>query len=166
MLALFLGGLTLLTPVASATIALLDPLRRKSAGRGNKVKVTSAQGAAQLKPGVPECFVLTGTRSDAWNTLPNETIGTIFLVRKNDGGLTAFQAICPHQGCDVSYLQAECRFFCPCHKANFQADGSRVKGDSGPVCRDLDALEVEVRDGEVWVDYKKFRTGLDRKEEA
>jgi menaquinol-cytochrome c reductase iron-sulfur subunit len=165
--ALVLGGLSLLTPVASAVVALFDPIhRRRSSGKGNRVEVTTQEIADRLVPGVPESFTITGTRKDAWNTLENQTIGSVFLVRDEAGKLRAFQSKCPHQGCDVSYLATEKRFFCPCHNANFQADGARVKGDEGPVCRDLDSLDVEVRDGAVWVDYKTFRTGIDHRVEA
>jgi Rieske Fe-S protein len=50
-------------------------------------------------------------------------------------------------------------FFCPCHSASFDRDGKR-SGSDCPSPRDMDTLEVELRGREVWVDYRKFRTGI------
>ena len=59
-------------------------------------------------------------------------------------------AICPHEGCEVSWDQATNRFACPCHESYFAADGSRI---SGPARRGLDALPARVQDGKLQVQY-------------
>ena len=50
-------------------------------------------------------------------------------------------------------------FACPCHGAKFELDGKRFPGPSESP-RAMDALQVELRDGEVWVKFERFATGL------
>lgn len=59
-------------------------------------------------------------------------------------------AVCPHEGCEVSWEERANRFSCPCHESFFAADGARI---SGPARRGLDALPVRVQDGKLQVQY-------------
>jgi len=59
-------------------------------------------------------------------------------------------AICPHEGCEVSWDGSSNRFSCPCHESLFAADGSRI---SGPARRGLDALPARVQEGKLQVQY-------------
>ena len=60
--------------------------------------------------------------------------------------------ICPHEGCEVMWEQAQNRFACPCHESFFAADGSRV---SGPASRGLNLLPTRVQDEKLQVQYKE-----------
>jgi len=59
-------------------------------------------------------------------------------------------AMCPHEGCEVSWEARVNRFSCPCHESYFAADGSRI---SGPAQRGLDPLPARVQDGKLQVQY-------------
>jgi len=62
-------------------------------------------------------------------------------------------AICPHEGCEVSW-QADTKLFsCPCHESYFAANGARVKG---PARRALDPLPTRQQDGKLQVQYRFF----------
>ena len=150
-------GTACLTPVVSGFMMLFHPLR-KSNGNGEFQRVTDKASVDAMTPGIPRPFNLEGTVNNAWNSFPNQPVGTIYLVRNEAGELQAFQAQCPHQGCLVDYRRDESVFFCPCHKATFQPSGQRVPG-VGPECRDLDKLEVKVQGEDVLVRYQEFRTG-------
>ena len=57
----------------------------------------------------------------------------------------------------------ESGFACPCHRSSFDLDGA-VDDPSSPSPRDMDALDVEVRNGdEVWVRFQNFLPGREDK---
>ena len=65
-------------------------------------------------------------------------------------GNQVLSAVCPHEGCEVTWEQNRNRFSCPCHESYFAADGSRM---SGPSPRGLDPLPMRVQDGTIQVQY-------------
>ena len=103
--------------------------------------------------------------SNAWNSFPNQPLGTVYLVKDDKGAIQAFQSICPHQGCQIEFQSQAKIFYCPCHGAAFGCDGKRSTGDDGPMCRDLDALPVKIESEAVLVDYKRFQCGVMEKTE-
>lgn len=157
-MALGLLGLAALAPIAGGLTMLLDPLRRKSS-RGDFIPLGAKDMIDALPPNTPTVFSLKGSLVNAWNTLPDQKIGAVYLVRDEAGRLTAFQSKCPHQGCVVDYQKDQRRYFCPCHKAAFGLDGGHLKGN-GPETRGLDKLEVKVDGDQVLVRYQEFRTGV------
>ena len=103
-------------------------------------------------------------RSDAWNSYPGEAIGAIFLCRVGDQEVVALQSICPHNGGCVSYDPEKKNFYCPAHGALFDPQGRRLDEKSVSP-RDLDKLDVEIRDGtEVWVKFERFQDGTAQKD--
>ncbi|PWT89680.1 MAG: hypothetical protein C5B55_10990 [Blastocatellia bacterium] len=62
-------------------------------------------------------------------------------------------AVCPHEGCEVSWESQVNKFSCPCHESFFAADGSKI---SGPARRGLDPLPTRVQDGKLQVQYRSF----------
>jgi Rieske Fe-S protein len=160
LLALGLGAVALAVPALSALAAFLNPWRQKSA-TGDWVRVASLD--ALPADGSPQfCPVITD-HSDAWNGYPPEPIGAIFLCRVSDKDVLALQSICPHNGGCVSYESDKKSFCCPYHGALFDRQGRRLDEKSKSP-RDLDSLEVEIRDGtEVWVKFEKFQDGTAEK---
>jgi thiosulfate dehydrogenase [quinone] large subunit len=69
-----------------------------------------------------------------------------WVLQLTAGQFTAYDAICPHQGCTVGFVSAKEGFACPCHGSRFAADG-RLLG--GPATRGLTAIPVTVTDGAV-----------------
>jgi Rieske Fe-S protein len=79
--------------------------------------------------------------------ITTEEHNVFVLPAKNNQVLSA---ICPHEGCEVSWDQGANRFSCPCHASYFTADGARI---SGPATRGLDPLPMRVQDGKLQVQY-------------
>ncbi|MGA2256858.1 MAG: Rieske (2Fe-2S) protein [Thermoguttaceae bacterium] len=160
LLALGLGIVALAVPALSALAAFLNPWRQKSEA-GKWIRVAS--NAALPADGSPQRCPVIADRSDAWNRYPDEAIGAIFLCRVGDKEIVALQTICPHNGGCVSYDPDKKNFYCPAHGALFDLQGRRLDEKSiSP--RDLDSLEVEIRDGtEVWVKFERFQDGTSQK---
>lgn len=56
-------------------------------------------------------------------------------------------AVCTHLGCNVKWHEDEDRFKCPCHAGVYDRDGRVL---SGPPPRDLERLQAEIRDGDIY----------------
>jgi Rieske Fe-S protein len=154
------GGLAYVVPALAGVVAFLNPLKQKSRA-GQLLRVASLD--VVLEDGTPQKFPIVADRTDAWNRFPNEPIGAVFLRRTGAGQVEALNVICPHAGCSVQYEPKEGKLFCPCHAASFALDGKRLD-ETSPSPRDLDTLDVEIRDGtEVWVRFQNFRAGVAEK---
>ena len=160
LLALVFAAAALAVPTLSALAAFLNPWRQKSAA-GNWVRV--AAKAALPIGGPPQRCPVIADRSDGWNSYPAEAVGSVFLCQPSDGQFLALQTICPHNGGCVSYDPQAKNFYCPSHGALFDLQGRRL--DQKCISpRDLDVLEVELRNGtEVWVKFEKFQDGIAEK---
>jgi menaquinol-cytochrome c reductase iron-sulfur subunit len=158
--ALALGAIALAVPALSALAAFLNPWREKGE-TGKLVRVASLD--ALPLGGPPQRCPVIADRNDAWNGFPAEAIGTVFLCRVGDQKVEALQSICPHNGGCVTYDPEKKNFYCPAHGATFDEKGVRLtKNSVSP--RDLDPLEVEIRNGtEVWVKFEKFQDGIAKK---
>lgn len=113
------------------------------------------QGGAPLRATV----MASGLR-DAWNRLDGVRLGSVWLLRRKDT-VTCLSTVCPHAGCSIDFDAARQGFACPCHSSRFDLEGKRSEG---PSPRDMDRLEVEVKDGEVRCRYQRFRLAVVRKE--
>lgn len=155
-------GLGLLIPGVSY---LLSPVRRRRAAvpaaptfpvaQIDEVPDVS-QGAAPLR-----ATVIASGQRDAWNRLDTVKLGSVWLARRGGGEVTCLSTVCPHAGCSIDYDATQKSFVCPCHASRFDLDGTRR---DGPSPRDMDRLEVELKDGEVRCRYQRFRLALGRKE--
>jgi Rieske Fe-S protein len=158
-LAVLLGAAAYLPPVALGVESFLNPLRQKrQAGQFMRLATLDALPA----DGVPLKTTVTMDRVDAWNRVPNQPVGAVFLRRVGPKEVRAIQVVCPHAGCLVSYEAAKKGFFCPCHNASFDIEGKRLDAVSSSP-RDLDTLECKIEGSEVWVRFENFRTGTSDK---
>lgn len=72
--------------------------------------------------------------------------GTIFadsrvvVTQPEAGTFTAFDAACPHQGCNVGSVEGA-EIVCPCHGSRFGLDGAVL---TGPATTGLAPVEVRV----------------------
>ena len=73
------------------------------------------------------------------------------LINTSDGELRAFSATCTHLTCTVRYEGDTETLFCPCHNGRFALAGNVI---SGPPPRPLEAYEVEVSGGDIFVSRK------------
>jgi len=158
--AFLLGAAALLAPVAAGLTAFLAPLRRNGQARGF-IHLTSLN--ALPADGRPIRLTVLASRTDAWTRTPEAPIGAVFLRRTGENSVTAFNVVCPHAGCFVEYRSETQNYLCPCHDSRFALDG-KISSPRSPSPRGLDELETEVRaDGQVWVKFQNFRTGVAQK---
>jgi Rieske Fe-S protein len=69
-------------------------------------------------------------------------------VRSKDGEFHAFSAVCTHLGCTVQYRPDLGVIWCACHSGRFDLNGINI---AGPPPRPLVPLNVNIRDGQVFV---------------
>jgi thiosulfate dehydrogenase [quinone] large subunit len=67
----------------------------------------------------------------------------VWVLQLQPGRFTAYDAICPHQGCTVNFVSPSDGFACPCHGSRFDTQGGVL---NGPAQRGLTAIPV-VADG-------------------
>ncbi|MEX0700740.1 MAG: Rieske 2Fe-2S domain-containing protein [Planctomycetales bacterium] len=158
------GAIAALVPLGLSLFALFDPLRNRRGKRAANVEGGARDGfyrvtslAALPADGVPRFFRIIADRDDAWTHFAEEPVGSIFLRRTGEDVVQAYSARCPHAACFVSWVAAQAEYLCPCHNSLFSVTGERSATSPSP--RDLDELEVAVRDDAVWVKYENFRTG-------
>ena len=72
--------------------------------------------------------------------------GQQLIVLSRPEGPVVLSAACTHLGCNVIWSAAEGRFRCPCHGAEFDADGAVI---SGPVNQPLQKIPFDVEDGTI-----------------
>lgn len=70
---------------------------------------------------------------------------TVWIHRKPDGTITAYEPHCTHLGCAYAWNDQVHLFECPCHGGKFDVNGSRV---DGPPPRPLDRYETRM-DGKI-----------------
>lgn len=71
------------------------------------------------------------------------------VVQEGPGTFAAFDAVCPHAGCTVSYEPAVRLFVCPCHGSQFNGETGAV--EVGPAPRGLRRITIaEGPDGELY----------------
>jgi len=158
--AVVLGTLSILTPVVSGVMVVLDPLRRKSE-QNAFIPVTSLRSLPE--DGLPRKFVVTASHSDAWNRNPAVPVGAVYLRRLGPKAVQAFNVVCPHAGCFVDFVPARNGYLCPCHSSTFGLDG-KISDPKSPSPRGLDELQVDIRnDGEVWVRFENFLAGHEKR---
>jgi len=78
------------------------------------------------------------------------------LIRTSDGSYRAYGQKCTHLSCPVYYSRDHQRLECPCHEGAFDASTGNVL--YGPPPRALDAIEIEVRGGQVWATGRRAST--------
>ena len=96
--------------------------------------------------------LIAGAETLALNTSLNFNYPTerdsAILVRTADGAYHAYGQKCTHLSCPVYYARDHQRLECPCHEGAFDAATGHVL--YGPPPRALDAIDLEMRDGQVW----------------
>ncbi|MBI1312550.1 Rieske 2Fe-2S domain-containing protein [bacterium] len=157
-LAAGLGAVVGIIPASIGGLFFLSPLIRKTGAAGDFIPLgLSVDGLPD--DGTPQRVTVRADIVNVWNKSPNQPIGSVWL-RKIEGQVIAFNTICPHLGCAVDHRPAEGDFYCPCHTSAFDLDGERIN-DIPP--RGMDSLDVDVRDGQVWVKYEEFRGATSEK---
>jgi len=74
------------------------------------------------------------------------------LVRLADGSFLAYNALCTHKGCEVSYKKGATDFACPCHGSVFAVTDGAVK--KGPAASPLKKLNIKVDEASGTITYE------------
>jgi Rieske Fe-S protein len=155
--AVLFGGIVAVFPLAAGIVPFLDPLRRGSGG-GQLIRIASLDAVPD--DGIPRRFPVIADLTDAWTNYGKEPIGAVYLVReKGAKDVRALNAICPHAGCMVAFEASKDLFQCPCHTSAFDVSGKRRLDISRVPPRDMDTLDCQIKNGEVWVTFQNFQTG-------
>ncbi|MDR0704940.1 MAG: Rieske 2Fe-2S domain-containing protein [Planctomycetaceae bacterium] len=157
-----LGVCAIGTPICAGTRMVLTPVFQESQA-GQFYPLAAVETLTEK----PQKFAIVDNKRDAWTTLPNQKIGSLF-VRKVGDNVSAFHSLCPHAGCMIQIGTKknpqtgndEEMFYCPCHAAHFDLNGKRLDGVSP---RDLDSLEVKIENGKVFVKFENFTFGIAEK---
>lgn len=154
-----IGALVGAVLAVPAALFVGHPLRRRTVTGGEEPLPVGALD--RLPEGTPvRATVIAPARFDAWTRFDKVALGAIWLVRSGSS-VTAFSTVCPHAGCFVDWEPEKQRFACPCHGSTFAKEGACT---GGPSPRALDALDAEVKDGQVLVRYQRFRQATTKKE--
>jgi len=177
--AVVIGGIVSLCGLASGVFVFLDPIsrkpripekyRKKEGAYGNDF-IFIASLAALPDDGVPRRFPVITNKIDAWNFMPNQAIGSVYLRReKGEKTVQVFHTTCPHAGCSVAYKHdvdpTKRAYVCPCHNSAFDLDGEKIEYNKkrNPSPRTLDTLEFDqskLDDGQIWIRFEDFYTGV------
>src|SRR5438128_11388804 len=134
-------GALFATIVGLPALAFLIDARRRPARAGQFKTVARLD---ELVEGVPQQVVIHEVRRDAWTLHPNDVIGRVWLIRRDDDKVDAYTTTCPHLGCSIDYNAEQKLFVCPCHNGTFNREGERQKealgGGTNPAPRNMDAL--------------------------
>ncbi len=129
--------------------------------RKGKPGWSDAGSATDLTANEPQERRFTQMVKNGWQE--DHVDRAVWLVRKNDGSVTAFSPSCPHLGCGYRWFSQEERFKCPCHASVFDINGTVL---AGPAPRPLDRLETKVENGRVFVKFEIFQVGISEKKIA
>ncbi len=166
-LGLLPAAVALFTPVVTGIVSFLNPWRQKGQ-TGQSARLATLDTLPE--DGTPVKAAVVMDRVDAWNRVPNQPVGAVFLRRTGPQQVEALNVVCPHAAGSIEYKeeldpatsQKTKKFFCPLHGASFDLSGKRTDAVSDSP-RDMDQLAVDVekleKQDEVWVQFQNFQTG-------
>jgi menaquinol-cytochrome c reductase iron-sulfur subunit len=99
-------------------------------------------------------------QQDGWEQSRQKHAVWVHRNGASDSDVTVLSPICPHLGCPVNWHADRSEFICPCHGGVFDQQGRFV---SGPPPRSMDALEFEVRNGKLLVQWRDFKIGVSQR---
>lgn len=146
------------------TVALAVPFLGSIIGssyRARKGLFAKAASLAGLPVGRPVDVAFKEMSSDGF--IRSEAVRHVWVVRTSATAASVFSPICPHLGCRYDWDPADSLFKCPCHGSVFRMDGTVV---SGPAPRPLDTLPIEIRQGELYIEWRQYEVGVAEKKQV
>lgn len=139
-------GIALAVPVVTGIAVFADPIASDQAPEWISI------GEIDRFPadGVPRSVLVRVPSRDSWVRLPDEEIGSTFLIRSPaDGSVRAFQSTY-HCGAQVEYDNQANQFVVPCWKGiRFATDGRRLHAVHE--WSDLREIRPRIINGAVWI---------------
>ncbi|HLW64625.1 MAG TPA: Rieske 2Fe-2S domain-containing protein [Gemmataceae bacterium] len=171
-----LGAAFAATIGAPAALFLIDPRNRPTPPSDFR----TVARLNQLKIDEPFQAIIRTVRRDAWTLHPNDVVGRVWLIRRDERKVDAYTVICPHLGCPINFIagsDSQPGFFqCPCHNGSFDIQCKKLpslpNGATNPAPRDMDSLPMQLvadpadpNENLVQVKYQNFVQGLTTKVE-
>lgn len=135
------------TSIAAAAFRFLRPISSSASDKWIDVAPVSELTGSQ-----PVAKKIAAEHVAGWAVSTEEH--SVYVLPKNN---LVLSAVCPHEGCEVSWQSDTNVFSCPCHESYFAADGAKLKG---PARRGLDPLPVRLQDGKLQVQYQQFENNV------
>lgn len=145
-----LSGLVLGLPMIGY---LIGPALKTKVGHFAKVINVSA-----LQKSTPTDLNFADQKVDAF--IQETTLRSVWAVKNTDADVTVFSPICPHLGCRYDWESQSDHFVCPCHGSVFSKDGKVL---AGPAPRPLDTLPTKIENGDLYVEWERFKVGTSQK---
>lgn len=111
-----------------------------------------------LPEGLPISLKAADVQVDAY--VHESVIRHLWAVKNSNTEITVFSPTCPHLGCHYNWNPASGHFECPCHGSVYEPDGTVL---GGPAPRRLDTLPTKIENGELYVEWKQFKSGTSEK---
>jgi menaquinol-cytochrome c reductase iron-sulfur subunit len=108
-----------------------------------------------LPVGEPRDLTYAMTVKDGWRE--TKAIKAVWAIKHPDNTVTVYSPICPHLGCGFRWDSRDRKFKCPCHGSLYALNGEVL---GGPAPRPLDVLPSKIENGQLYVVYKEFKSGL------
>lgn len=131
--------------LATAAFRFLRPVMSQA----SNAKWIDVMPVAQIKGEKPIMRGIVAEHNAGWSSTLEEYF--VYILPQNHNRVLS--AVCPHEGCNVTWRDETNKFACPCHDSNFTADGSRL---DGPARRGLDPLPSREQDGILQVQYQTY----------
>lgn len=146
--------------LSAAAFRFLRP-RAAAATDTGESRWSAVAPAASLAGAEPAARKVSITRDAGWASATEER--TVFVLSAQEGRARVVSAVCPHEGCEVSWDAGQRSFLCPCHDSRFGADGAAL---TGPATRGLDEFPSRVENGVLEIQYRPPAPGGDPAREA
>jgi Rieske Fe-S protein len=151
---LLLLPLSMLAGVFTSIVTAAYRFLRPVSGASNKW--SDVAPLLELTGNQPLAKKIIVEQAAGWASATEEHYVYVLPAKNNQ----VLSAVCPHEGCEVSWQTDTNLFSCPCHESYFAADGSRVKG---PARRALDPLPTRLQDGKLQVEYQFFENNTEQR---
>ncbi len=110
----------------------------------------------QIPQAQPTKYVMNLSERAGW---AESNIQQAVWVIRSGKNIDVFSAVCPHEGCTISYTPKN--FVCRCHNSQWQENGEKMLG---PTPRGMDKLEHRITDdNRLEVKYESFKRGTTEK---
>jgi menaquinol-cytochrome c reductase iron-sulfur subunit len=126
--------------------------------RSTKTRWIKAADVGTLPVGQPVHLKAIDLQSDAY--VRETVVRHLWAIKHSVNEVTVFSPICPHLGCQYNWNHSSGHFECPCHGSTYAPDGTVL---GGPAPRRLDTLPTRIEKGELYVEWRQFRSGTPEK---
>jgi menaquinol-cytochrome c reductase iron-sulfur subunit len=125
-----------------------------------KIALAKVTKVSALSSGTPKRMNFLWPKEDAY--IHETSVQSVWAIEHNPTDVTVFSPICPHAGCYYNWDAQAGQFRCPCHGSVFSISGKVI---GGPAPRPLDTLPHEIKNGELYVKWERFKSGIPEKTE-